>query len=89
MPTKKPGTKSNWTDPDDAPALTRDWFARAEFREGERLVRVARPLGRPRKDSPKTAVSLRLDRDVLAHFKASGPGWQTRINEALRKAAGL
>jgi len=34
-------------------------------------------------------VSLRLDEEVLDKFKADGPGWQTRINEALRKAAGL
>lgn len=37
----------------------------------------------------KETVSLRLDRDVLAHFQDDGPGWQDRINEALRKAAGL
>ena len=36
----------------------------------------------------KEAVSLRIDRDVLAHFQAAGPGWQDRINEALRKVAG-
>jgi uncharacterized protein (DUF4415 family) len=34
-------------------------------------------------------VSLRLDRDVLEHFQADGPGWQERINAALRKAAGF
>jgi uncharacterized protein (DUF4415 family) len=34
-------------------------------------------------------VSLRIDRDVLAFFQDEGPGWQERINEALRKAAGL
>ena len=34
-------------------------------------------------------VSLRIDRDVLEHFQETGPGWQDRINEALRKAAGL
>ena len=34
-------------------------------------------------------VSLKLDRDVLAHFQEDGPGWQARINAALRKAAGL
>ena len=34
-------------------------------------------------------VSLRLDQDVLAHFQEDGPGWQDRINEALRKASGL
>lgn len=37
----------------------------------------------------KELVSLRLDRDVLEHFQESGPGWQERINAALRKAAGL
>jgi uncharacterized protein (DUF4415 family) len=36
----------------------------------------------------KQLVSLRIDQDVLEHFQASGPGWQERINEALRKAAG-
>lgn len=36
----------------------------------------------------KETVALRIDRDVLDHFQADGPGWQDRINEALRKAAG-
>ena len=36
----------------------------------------------------KELVSLRIDRDVLEHFQEAGPGWQDRINEALRKAAG-
>ncbi|WP_147081261.1 BrnA antitoxin family protein [Methylobacterium haplocladii] len=34
-------------------------------------------------------VTLRIDRDVLEHFQADGPGWQDRLNAALRKAAGL
>jgi uncharacterized protein (DUF4415 family) len=33
-------------------------------------------------------VTLRIDQDVLEHFREGGPGWQDRINEALRKAAG-
>jgi uncharacterized protein (DUF4415 family) len=37
----------------------------------------------------KEMVSLRLDKDVLQHFQNDGPGWQDRINAALRKAAGL
>ena len=37
----------------------------------------------------KEMVSLRLDRDVLEHFQDDGPGWQDRINAALRAAAGL
>lgn len=45
--------------------------------------------GRPKAENPKVAVSLRLDPEVVARFKAKGPGWQTRINEALRQAAGL
>ena len=36
----------------------------------------------------KELVSLRIDRDVLDYFQEDGPGWQERINEALRKAAG-
>jgi uncharacterized protein (DUF4415 family) len=43
----------------------------------------------PQKAPTKTLVPLRLDGDVIAHFRASGAGWQARINEALRKAAGL
>jgi uncharacterized protein (DUF4415 family) len=89
MPTKKSTTGSKWVDPDDAPHLDRDWFERAEIREGDRLIRPARAVGRPRKDAPKEAVSIRLDSDVLSHFRATGPGWQSRINDALRRAAGL
>ena len=37
----------------------------------------------------KETISLRVDADVLAHFQADGPGWQDRINDALRRAAGL
>ena len=40
-------------------------------------------------DVKKRRVTLMLDPDVLAHFRAAGKGWQTRINAALRKAAGL
>jgi uncharacterized protein (DUF4415 family) len=36
----------------------------------------------------KELVSLRIDQDVLAHFQEGGSGWQERINDALRKAAG-
>lgn len=36
----------------------------------------------------KEQVTLRIDQDVLEHFQEGGPGWQDRINEALRKAAG-
>ncbi|WP_029606236.1 BrnA antitoxin family protein [Kozakia baliensis] len=45
-----------------------------------------RPVGRPPAAQKKASVSLRLDQDVLEKFKSTGPGWQTRINEALRRA---
>lgn len=50
-------------------------------------IRAAFPKtrGRPR-GSNKQLVSLRLDSDVLEGFKASGPGWQSRINDVLRRA---
>lgn len=44
---------------------------------------------RPAVPRAKEMVSLRLDRDLLAYFQEDGPGWQDRINDALRAAAGL
>ena len=52
--------------------------------EGEVLVRRGR--GRPPAADRKQLVSLRLDGDVIEKFRATGPGWQARINEALRLA---
>lgn len=50
------------------------------------LTRVRRP---PLGERTKSQVTLGLDPDVLAKFREGGPGWQGRINEALRKVAGL
>lgn len=49
---------------------------------------VKRGRGRP-VGSDKESVTLRLDKEALDRFRADGPGWQTRINEAVRKAVGL
>ncbi len=62
------------------------------YMEGDETVgrvhyKRRRPTGTP--TGEKITVSIRIDRDVLEYFKAGGPGWQTRINEALRRAAGL
>jgi uncharacterized protein (DUF4415 family) len=46
------------------------------------------PPPAPSVPGAKEMVSLRLDRDVLDFFQGDGPGWQERINAALRKAAG-
>jgi uncharacterized protein (DUF4415 family) len=86
---KKPITARKSTDRDDAPPLDRDWFERAEIRDRGRLIRPARSAGRPKSAAPKQAVNIRLDADLLRHFRATGRGWQSRINAALRKAAGL
>jgi uncharacterized protein (DUF4415 family) len=45
-----------------------------------------RPRGRPRSESSKTKVNIRLSPDVLAHWRATGPGWQSRIDDLLRAA---
>ncbi len=46
------------------------------------------PKPSPALPGAREMVTLRIDRDVLEHFQADGPGWQDRINEALRRAAG-
>jgi len=67
---------------DDAPDLSalhwQDKFAQAKVQRG-----------RPKAEVTKVSTTIRLDPDVIAAFKASGAGWQSRINDALRKAAGL
>ena len=54
----------------------------------EILALVRRHRG-PQKRPTKRQVTLRLDPDVIDHFRARGKGWQVRINAALRKAAGI
>lgn len=84
MSESKSSSQSNWVDPDDAPEWTDEMFDRAEIRVGDKVIRRGRPPG-----SAKRLVSLRIDQAVIDHFRAGGPGWQSRVNEALRKAAGL
>jgi uncharacterized protein (DUF4415 family) len=85
MPRKKKSGAAEWVDPDDAPPLTEEFFERAEIRHGDKVIR----RGRPPQPSPKQAVKLRLDADVLAAYRKTGRGWQTRINADLRKARRL
>jgi uncharacterized protein (DUF4415 family) len=49
---------------------------------------VEAPAKTPSMPGVREVLSLRIDKDVLEHFQDGGPGWQDRINEALRKAAG-
>lgn len=88
----KQNSKVAWVDPDDAPELTEEILERAQFSVGGKVVREATGTltkrGRPPiGDEAKQQVTLRLPRDVLLHFKAEGPGWQTRIGEVLKSYA--
>jgi uncharacterized protein (DUF4415 family) len=72
---------------DDLPELTDDFFARAkptaEVMPADFMAAVRSRGGRPRSANPKVAVSIRLDRDVVDHLRATGEGWQSRVNAAL------
>jgi uncharacterized protein (DUF4415 family) len=81
MNAKNPATPTTWNDPDDAPELTDEFFERADEYVGDTLVR----RGRPRAQNAKQAVTIRYDPDIIAAFKATGAGWQTRMNDALRE----
>ena len=78
------------TDPDN-PDWSADDFAKARpASELPAHVLDAFPRTRgPQKAPKKVPVSIRLSPEVVAHFKAGGPGWQGRIDEALRKVAGV
>jgi uncharacterized protein (DUF4415 family) len=77
------------TDPDN-PEWTEEDFARArpasEVLPPTLYAALTRPRGRPKAEVVKIPVKLRLDPDVVARFKATGPGWQTRINAILKDA---
>lgn len=53
------------------------------------LQKALEKRGRKPDPNAKQLLTLRLDKDVIEHFRSNGDGWQTRMNEALRKAAGL
>ena len=86
MPKLKPGTrvpnakedavitKAARSDPDAVPYTEADW----------KKAKVHARVGRPKAESPKVFTGIRLDADVVETFKASGKGWQTRVNAALR-----
>ncbi len=82
---RKRRASSPISDKDDAPVLDDRWFKRAARYEGDSLVRPAK-RGRPALEQPKQQVTLRLDADVVKKFRATGDGWQTRINEALKRS---
>jgi uncharacterized protein (DUF4415 family) len=78
---------------DDAPPWTDEMFDRAEIRHGDIIIRPATGTvakrGRPKLETPKRQVTLRLDADLVDHYRQMGRGWQSQINAALRKVAGV
>ncbi len=76
----KPNSATAWVDPDDAPELSDAFFEAADEYVGDKLVR----RGRPKASQTKQALTVRYDVDVIEAFKATGTGWQTRMNAALR-----
>ena len=65
----------------------------ADFKRAKPLAELAdgirRSRGRPPAEKTKRQISLRIDSDVIERFKAAGPGWQSRVNAALRKVVGI
>jgi uncharacterized protein (DUF4415 family) len=62
---------------EDLPELTDEMFAREVVNKG----------GRPRSENPKRLISIRLTDDVIERWRATGPGWQTRMAEKLSRLA--
>ena len=60
---------------EELPELTEEMLERATVKKG----------GRPRSENPRQLISLRLPPEVIARWKATGPGWQTRMAERLAK----
>ena len=83
MKSKQRNSKRTLLFSDTPPEITDEWIAGADLYDGEKLVR----RGRPKSDNPKQLLSLRLPPNVIARWKATGPGWQTRMVETLEKSA--
>ena len=81
MAGKSKGSRRILRDKDDAPELTAKWVEGADLYRGKKVMRRGRPPG----SSTKTQTTVRISNDVLRHFRATGRGWQTRIDDALKK----
>ena len=78
MTANKKSTASAWSDPDDAPDLsTPGWQAK--------FAKAPVKRGRPKAAAAKISTTIRLDQEVLAALRQTGPGWQTRANSILRE----
>ncbi|KMO11236.1 BrnA antitoxin family protein [Methylobacterium platani] len=84
-------SQEDWDEVSDNPPLTDEELARARPGTGSMPAEMATAFtsraGRPKADAKRVPISLRIDPDVLETFKATGPGWQTRMHDALAEAA--
>lgn len=70
-------------DRETPPEITDGWIAEADLHHGDQLVR----RGRPKLTNPRQLLSLRLPPKVIERWRATGPGWQTRMADTLEKSA--
>jgi uncharacterized protein (DUF4415 family) len=71
---------------EEIPELTDAWFAAATVYTPDNPPPYRpRKVGRPAGSGTKEMATIRVDKDIMEHFKKNGPGWQTRINAALRE----
>jgi len=85
-------TAKTWSDPDDAPELTETFFEQGVWEVAGKAVsrpqaqeELAKHRGRPAGSGNKVSTTIRFDADILDAFKATGEGWQTRMNDALKE----
>jgi uncharacterized protein (DUF4415 family) len=83
MSEKRKGSVRTSPESDDLPEITEEWIEGADLYQGKRLIR----RGRPKLENPRKLLSLRLPPAVISSWKATGPGWQTRMAEVLESAA--
>ena len=83
MNVKQKNSAPTSLDSDSLPEITDAWIAGADLYNGDNLVR----RGRPKLANPRQLLSLRLPPQIIARWKATGPGWQTRMAKALEKTA--
>ena len=82
MSAKRKGSVRISQSGNEPPEITDSWVAEADLRRGTKILR----RGRPKLLNPRRLLSLRLPPDVIASWKASGPGWQTRMARVLEKS---
>ncbi|MDX3928792.1 MAG: BrnA antitoxin family protein [Shinella sp.] len=78
MTENRKSSRGAWADPDEAPDLSLDPWK-------DRVAAAPVRRGRPQAETNKISTTIRLDADILDRFRAGGPGWQSRINAALKE----